>query len=162
MSRFKFGTSLSLSLLLLMFAGGVRAGTLYVNCGGKGPLTSIRAALKALQQVPGPSTINVSGACNENVVIQGIDHLTLNAAPGASINDVSGGQADTVDIADSTSVSLNNFTINGGADGVVCVDGSLVFVAHANPVCVPLLSIVSAWLRGTPAHSPRCTQPSYS
>ena len=125
MSRFKIATSLSLSLLLLMFAGGVRAGTLYVNCGGKGPFTSIRAALKALQQVPGPSTINVSGTCNENVVIQSIDHLTLNAAPGASINDISGGNADTVDIADSPSVSLNNFTINGGADGVVCLDGSL-------------------------------------
>ena len=89
MSRFKVSISLSLALLLLSSAAEVRAGTLYVNCGGKGALTSIAAALKALQysEGHGPSTINVSGACNENVVIQSLDRLTLNAAPGASIND---------------------------------------------------------------------------
>jgi len=112
-----------------MPVGTVRAATtLYVNCGGKGPLTSIGAALKALQNVPGPSTINVSGACNENVLIQNLDRLTLNAAPGASINDVSGGNADTVQIASSQSVTFNNFTINGGASGVDCLLGSLCYL----------------------------------
>jgi len=101
MWRNRFGTSLCLSLLLLMSASAVRAATLYVNCGGRAGLTSIGAALKALQYAEdhGASTINVSGACNENVVIQNFDRLTLNAAPGASINDSSGGNSDTVQIA---------------------------------------------------------------
>src|SRR5215469_3685499 len=128
MSRFKIGSSLGQSLLLLMSAGSVNAATLYVNCAAKEGLHSIGAALKVLQNIPGPSTINVSGACNENVVIQNLDRLTLNAAPGASINDVSGGNVDTVQVANSNSVTINNFTINGGVSGVSCVLGSLCFV----------------------------------
>ena len=89
MSRFKIGTSLSLLLFFLMSAGTVRAATLYVNCSGNGPLTSIGAALKAVQ-FAGPSTINVSGACHENVVIRSLDRLTLNAINGASVLDASG------------------------------------------------------------------------
>jgi Right handed beta helix region len=127
MSRQRFGINLCFSLLLLMAAGAVRAATLYVNCSGKSGLTSIGAALKALQysEGHGPSTINVSGTCNENVVIQSLDRLTLNAAPGASINDPSGGNLDVIDIADSRDVSVINFTINGGAYGINCGDRSL-------------------------------------
>lgn len=127
MSHNRFGTSLCLSLLLSMSAGAVRAATLFVNCGGKVGLTSIGAALKALQSFEGhrPSTINVSGTCSENVVIQSLDGLTLNAAPGASINDPSGGNLDVIDIADSRDVSVNNFRINGGAYGIQCFNRSL-------------------------------------
>src|SRR5215470_10817229 len=125
MLRFKIGGCLSLSLLLLMFAGNVGAATLYVNCGAKEGLHSIGAALKVLQYVPGPSTINVSGACHENVVIQSLDRLMLSAAPGASINDPSGGNLDVIDILDSRDVSVNNFTISGGAYGISCSDRSL-------------------------------------
>ena len=125
MKRSSFAISLCLSLLLLMSAGIVRAATLSVNCGGKGALSSIGGALKVLLNVPGPNTINVSGACNENVVIQSLDRLTLNATPGASINDVSGGNLDVIDVLDSRDVSINNFTISGGASGVVCLDRSL-------------------------------------
>src|SRR5215831_7091121 len=128
MSRLKIGSSLGQSLVLLMFAGSVNAATLYVNCAAKAGLHSVGAALKVLQNIPGPSTINVSGACNENVMIQNLDRLTLNAAPGASINDVSGGNTDTVQIASSQSVSINNFTINGGATGVDCLLGSLCYL----------------------------------
>jgi len=99
-----------------------------VNCGGKIVLPSIGAALKALQysEGHGPSTINVSGTCNENVVIQSLDRLTLNAASGESINDPSSGNLDVIDIADSRDVSVNNFTINnGGAYGISCLDRSL-------------------------------------
>jgi hypothetical protein len=125
MSRFKSGTGLGLSLLLLLCAGSVNAATLYVNCAAKEGLRSIGAALKVLQYVSGASTINVSGACNENVVIQGIDRVTLNAAPGASINDPSGGNLDVLDIVDSRDASVNNFIINGGAFGITCQDRSL-------------------------------------
>jgi len=127
MSRHRIGFLLCLSLLLMMSTGIARAATLYVNCGGKGGFTSIGAALKVLQRLAGqgPSTINVSGACNENVTIQNIDRLTLNAAPGASINDPSGGNLDVVDILDSRDAAVNNFTINGGAYGITCQDRSL-------------------------------------
>jgi nitrous oxidase accessory protein NosD len=76
----------------------------------------------------GSSTINVSGACHEDIVIQSIDRLTLNAAPGASINDASGGNLVTVTIDDSRDVAINGFTINGGAggaDALDCADGSV-------------------------------------
>ena len=125
MSYCRSGSSLSMSWLLLMFAGSANAATFYVNCTAKEGLHSIGAALKVLEHVPGPSTINVSGACNENVVIQGIDRLTLNAAPGASINDPSGGNLDVIDIIDSRDASINNFTITGGAYGITCQDRSL-------------------------------------
>ncbi len=75
----------------------VSAATLYVNCGGKSDLTRIGAALRVLQysEGPGPSTINVLGACNENVVIRRLDRLTLNAVNGgASVSDASGGKRD--------------------------------------------------------------------
>src|SRR5499427_944126 len=132
MSRFKLRTSLCLSLLVLMSAGTVRAATLYVNCGAKEGLHSIGAALQSLQHVPGPSTINVSGACHENVVIQSLDRITLNAAQGASINDVSGGTLVTVTIDDSRDVAINGFTINGGAGGADAVDCQTGSVCRLN------------------------------
>ena len=131
MSRLKIVLSLCLPLVLLMSASTVKAATLWVNCGGKVGLTSIAAALKALQysEGHGPSTINVSGACHENVVIQSLDRLSLNAASGASITDTSGGNLSAVTIDDSRDVAVNGFTINGGAnggaDGIDCQDGSV-------------------------------------
>jgi len=103
------------------------AATLWVNCGAKSGLTSINAALKALQSLEsrGPATINVSGACNENVVIQSMDRVTLNSLLGASINDTSGGNLTTVTIDDSRDVTVSGFTINGGADGIDCLNASL-------------------------------------
>jgi hypothetical protein len=114
--------------LLLLSAGSVaQALTLSVNCGSKQGLTTIGAALKLLQGVLAsvPNTINVSGACRENVVIQSRDRLTLNAISGATVVDTSGGSADVIFIADSRNVAINNFTITGGADGIDCSDGSL-------------------------------------
>jgi hypothetical protein len=89
--------------------GGI---TLKVNCGGRGPLSTISGALKLLDP-RGPSTVIVSGACRENVAIQGFDRLTLQAAPGASISDPSGGAAEAVGINDSQRVTVQGFTING-------------------------------------------------
>ena len=129
MSRFRIGASLCLSLLLLMSVGAVRAAALSVNCGGKGALSSIGGALKVLQNVPGPNTINVSGACHENVVIQSVDRLTLNAVNGASVTDASGGTLDVINIEDSRDVAVNGFTVNAGSgngiNGITCGDFSL-------------------------------------
>jgi hypothetical protein len=90
-------------------------------------------ALKALKnsEGAGPSTINVSGVCSEDVVIQSMDRLTLNAVNGATINDPSRGYKPTVVIDDSRDVALNNFVINGdplgtgGQDVLDCQNGSL-------------------------------------
>ena len=129
MSRFRIGASLCLSVLLLMSVGAVRAAALSVNCGGKGALSSIGGALKVLQNVPGPNTINVSGACHENVVIQSVDRLTLNAVNGASVTDASGGTLDVINIEDSRDVAVNGFTVNAGSgngiNGITCGDFSL-------------------------------------
>jgi hypothetical protein len=127
MSRLKLGMTLCLPLVLLMSASAVRAATLQVNCGGKGGLTSIGAALKQLQYSGGhgSSTVNVSGACHENVVIRGIDHLTLNAVNGASVSDASGGTLDTIQVTDSRDVTITGLSIFGGADGIACADGAL-------------------------------------
>jgi hypothetical protein len=116
--------------MLLLMGPTAQAGSLWVNCGAKNGLTSINAALKALQnsESHGPVTINVSGTCNEDVVIQSIDRLTLNAVHDASINDPSGGNLATVTIDDSRDVAINGFTINGGvggADALDCADGSV-------------------------------------
>jgi hypothetical protein len=121
----KFKNSLIATALLLLVGSAAQASTLWVNCGGKAGFTSIGAALKVLQ-VPfagGPNTINVSGACHENVVIQSIDRLTLTAVNGASVSDASGGTLDVISIQDSRDVAVNSFTINAGSDGVSGANG---------------------------------------
>jgi len=119
--------------LLVLMGSTANATTLWVNCGATKGLTSINAALKAVQnsESHGPATINVSGACHENVVIQSMDRLTLNAVNGASINDPSQGVSVTLVITDSRDVAINNFVINGyaagtsGNDVVWCQDASV-------------------------------------
>jgi hypothetical protein len=96
-----------------------------VNCNAPaGQLSTIAGALKLLGP-SGPNTINVSGSCNENVLIQSFQNLTLNAISAASIADASGGAGIVVDIEDSTDVTLQGFTINGGDVGVFCGDLSV-------------------------------------
>jgi len=130
MQAFNFKSQLcAVALLPLVCVGAsVQAATLSVNCGGNYGLTSINAALKALQnseEFHGPATINVSGACHENVVVQSMDRLTLNAVNGASITDPSSGALDVIDVFDSRDVTITGFSINGGSLGVSCADGSL-------------------------------------
>jgi hypothetical protein len=114
--------------LLPVVGSTAQAATLSVNCAAKVGLTSIGAALKALQsseESHGPATINVSGACHENVVIQTIDRLTLNAVNGASITDASSGALDVIGVLDSRDVTITGFSIFGGLDGIACGDGAL-------------------------------------
>ena len=130
MQAFNFKKQLCATALLLLgsVAASAHAATLSVNCGGTYGLTSINAALKVLQnseEFHGPVTINVSGACHENVVIRGIDRLTLNAINGASITDGSGGALDVIDVGDSIGVTITGFSIFGGASGIACADGGL-------------------------------------
>jgi hypothetical protein len=122
--------------LLLLMGSTAHATNLYVNCGGKEGLPSIGAALKILQSplFSGPNTINVSGACHENILIQNMDRLTLNALGGASITDASDGTHEVIDVQTSTGFTLKGFTLtatcpsscmNGpGADVISCYQGA--------------------------------------
>jgi len=127
MTMFKLAGYVFASTLLLSVGSAAQALTLSVNCSSKEGLNSIGAALKVLQGPLGSlsNTINVSGACAENVVIQNMNGVTLNAFKGASITDVSGGTSVVILIDDSRGVAMNNFTINGGNNGIDCADGSV-------------------------------------
>src|SRR5262249_14822579 len=97
------------------------------NCSGRKGLTQIQKAVNLLRQTEtsGSNTILVSGSCKENITIQSLDNLTLTAQSGASITDASNGTLDVIDVIDSRRVSINGFTISGGANGVACFDASL-------------------------------------
>ena len=125
----------AIALLPLISVGAsAQAATLSVNCGGKSGLTSINAALKALQHSEdsrGPNTINVSGACHENVLIQNLDRLTLNAGNGASITDASYGTREVIDVDNSHGFTLQGFTVTStcpsgctGPDAISCYNGA--------------------------------------
>jgi len=102
------------ALLMVCASAAAQAATLYVHCGASSGLNSINAALKALNNSEdrGPTTINVSGACHENIVIQNMDRLTIAGSNGASITDASGDTADVVDIRNSTA-TITGMTIDG-------------------------------------------------
>jgi Right handed beta helix region len=106
------------------YAGAVDLG---VNCNKH---DSIRRALHVLARSnpQGPNTITVFGSCKENLVIQSMDRLTLIAKNGASITDPSSGALAVVDIEDSQRVTLKGFTINGGAQGILCSTASLCYL----------------------------------
>jgi Right handed beta helix region len=122
-----------LVFLLLVTIGGAgrraEAVDLDVNCDGH---HSIRQALHMLARInpQGPNTIIVSGDCKETLVIQGMDRLTLITKKGASITDPSGGTVAVVDIENSQRVTLHGFTINGGAQGILCSTASLCYLTR--------------------------------
>src|SRR5213080_217513 len=117
-------------LLLVTIGGAVRraeAVDLDVNCDGH---HSIRRALHMLARInpQGPNTITVSGDCKGNFLIKGMDRLTLITRKGASITDSSNGSLAVVDIEGSQKVTLQGFTINGGAQGILCNTASLCYL----------------------------------
>src|SRR6267154_4447132 len=105
----------------------VQATNVSVNCDKH---ESVSKALRLLAKTNplGPNKVTVSGGCNENLVIQSMDRLTLTTGNGASITDSSGATLPVVDIEDSHSVTLQGFTINGGSGGVVCNTTSVCYL----------------------------------
>jgi parallel beta helix pectate lyase-like protein len=95
----------------------VRALTLQVHCDQPtSKLPTINSALKVLSGPIGnlgPNTINVTGACVENVFIEDFNYLTINAVDGASISDNSNGASNVVSVYNSPMVVISGFTING-------------------------------------------------
>ncbi len=104
-----------------------QAANLTVNCDQK---ETIHKAVKLLATAnpQGPNTITVAGSCRENIVIQSMDRLTLITNKGASITDRSNGSLAVVDIENSHGVTLQGFTIIGGAGGVNCGSASVCYL----------------------------------
>jgi hypothetical protein len=104
-----------------------QAANLSVNCDKH---ESISKALRLLAKTSpqGPNRITVSGGCDENLAIQSMDRLSLVTDNGASITDSSNGSLAVVDIEDSRSVTVQGFTINGGAEGVQCGAASVCYL----------------------------------
>jgi len=119
----------ALFLLVVIGAAGqyAQAATYNVDCSKH---EHISKALRVLASANphGPNTINVTGVCRGNFVIQSMDRLTLIAKNGAALTDRSGGTVPVVDIEDSQKVTLQGFTINGGAQGILCSTASLCYL----------------------------------
>ena len=103
------------------------AANLTVNCDRR---ETIHRAVKLLvdSNPQGPNRITVVGSCRDNIVVQSMDRLTLITKNGASITDRSHGTLPVVNIEDSHSVTLQGFTINGGAGGVQCGTASVCYL----------------------------------
>ena len=119
----------ALFLLVVIGAAGqyAQAATYNVDCSKH---EHISKALRVLASANphGPNTINVTGVCRGNFVIQSMDRLTLITKNGAALTDRSGGTVPVVDIEDSQKVTLQGFTINGGAQGILCSTASLCYL----------------------------------
>jgi hypothetical protein len=98
-----------------------------VNC-DKHDSISKELRLLAKTNPQGPNRVTVSGSCEGNLVIKSMDRLTLITETGASITDRSNGSLAVVDIEDSQKVTLQGFTINGGAQGILCNTASLCYL----------------------------------
>jgi hypothetical protein len=103
----------------LLMAGSMQASTINVQCGGSQNPTSITAAL-LLVNPAGPNTLNISGTCNENVVINKFNRLTLSGRSGSRVTDASGKTAQTILVIDSTDVVFQNMNVDGGIAGIQC------------------------------------------
>jgi len=119
------------SFILLVAIGAAsqcaQAANRTVNCNKK---ETIHQAVKLLagSNPQGPNTITVVGSCKDNIVVQSMDRLTLITQNGASITDLSSGSLTVVDIEDSHSVTVQGFTIDGGAGGVQCGTASVCYL----------------------------------
>ena len=150
------GLALTAFVSLLVCSASAYGVELTVECSN--PRAKLKSITQALAFLPkqGPNTIHVSGSCNENVIIDGFDNLTLVANPGASINDPTPSipdDNDVVDVLNSRHITVDGFTINGGFDGIGCGQYSLCIlnnntVQGASDAGVALGRGTSANLRG--------------
>jgi hypothetical protein len=112
------------TLIMTCFAVSAwAAAPIKVSCDKEGSINKTLARLAQSGNTRGV-TILVSGTCKENITITGFDHLVLQGAPTATIQDASNGNDLVVNIYGSYDVTLQNFTINEGAGGVQCAGDS--------------------------------------
>jgi hypothetical protein len=103
-------------LLVAMGAASqyAQAANLSVNCDKHQHIGKVLRGL-ASANPHGPNTINVSGVCRGNFVIQSMDRLTLITKNGASLTDRSGGSLAVVDIEDSQKVTCKDSLSTAGS-----------------------------------------------
>src|SRR3954469_13401535 len=87
---------------------------------------SRRSLAKAISNGNGQSTIRFTGICNESVVIS-TDRLTLIGVGTAVID---GGKHDAVTIAGVHAVSLSNFEVRNGLNGIIGTNGTHVSLSN--------------------------------
>ena len=132
-TRISSAAVMSIVLLGLTGFSPAHAATLNVRCGGHEGYTSVNLAIRALAiyGMQGPHVINVRGVCNENVVFQGVSHITLDGGNSATIVDLTGGVASAILIDSSQEIVVNNLTASGTGQGsgewdvVDCQNGSI-------------------------------------
>ena len=118
------GSIFSLLIVLFVATSTVYAAPIRVDCGKGGSISGTLASLASAGNTRSV-TIFVTGTCRENVFVYPFDHLTLQAAPIATIQDASNGTAPVVEIFNSFDVSVIGFTITGGSSGINCDIGSV-------------------------------------
>jgi Right handed beta helix region len=98
--------------------------TLNVDCNAGQTITGAVTKLEKIGAVgsAGPNTILVSGTCNENVTIVGMNNLTLQGNPTATVNGTADGNGTVLWVTDSQNFSANNITLSGAgvSGGVYC------------------------------------------
>jgi hypothetical protein len=121
----------SLAFFLLLAIGVAsqyaQAANFSVNC-DRNERINKTLRMVAMANPQGPNRITVTGSCKGTVKIRSMDRLTLITKNGASIADRSHGTLAVVDIEDSQRVTLQGFTIKGGAQGILCNTASLCYL----------------------------------
>ena len=114
--------------LLVVLASGLSvqpalASVRNVNCGDPKKDNSINAALALLNPAE-PNTLQVSGTCNEDVVVESFQRLTIVGSRGAIIHG-------SLQVAASPGFTLQSFTVIGaGGFAFVCAIDSTCFVTN--------------------------------
>jgi parallel beta helix pectate lyase-like protein len=98
---------------------------IHVDCSNvAAKVHTIADGLKAIGDA-GPSVLLVSGTCRENVVIEGLDRVTIQGNPTATLDGGADPSAVALTISDSRSIQLTSLNITGGGIGVACFNQSL-------------------------------------
>jgi len=114
---------LALVLFIVLVSFGLSwAGTITVNCSHQTLQTAINKAKTG-------ETINVTGTCNENVIIpEGTNELILDGQNTATINGPSA-SSPTVWVL-GRGITIQNFTITGGLQGIGIFQGGTATINH--------------------------------
>lgn len=121
-------------LILFLLPTIAHAANVTVGCpgGSGGAYPTINAALAAIGPT-GPSTISVTGTCNENVTLNNVRSLTIFAGPGGA-RIVGPQDSDAFDIFLSQDIVLQNLEIVGTPGTTVNTAGGGVFISDASEV----------------------------
>lgn len=105
---------------------------LNVDCDAGQTICAALATLDKMHAVgsAGPNMVMISGTCNEDITVVGMDNVTLQGNPTATVNGNANGFGVVLWVTDSQNFAMNNITLsgNGIATGVYCAAA----VCHLN------------------------------